>query len=168
MPWIIVEPPSNTKISEFRQFYKRKSKFIVDENLGPEVAKILKDLRWNVKYVSEVSLSGRSDEKVFRYASKHKRIILTHDGDFLDNSKFPFYCNPGIVILPGGDGNEDALVRSISDMLIVVAPFGEIYKGAKIVFYEDREFRLEYQHAGGFITTSRYKFIKKKIYEWKD
>lgn len=43
----------------------------------------------NAKYVDELGLLGKGDELVFAIAWKQKRVILTHDLDFLDNSRFP-------------------------------------------------------------------------------
>lgn len=162
--WIEVETLKKDNITEFTLQYKRKSKFLVDENMGYGTYEILRELGWNTKFVSEVNLIGKSDEDLYRYAFKHKRIILTHDEDFLNHKQFPFYCNPGVIVFPGADGNEKVLERSIADMLIVIAPYGDVYRGAKIVFYADREFKVISAHKDGYISTSRYKFSNGNLY----
>jgi len=163
--WKEVRTLTKDEATKFASQYKRKSKFLVDENLGYGTYEVLRDLGWNAKFVSEVNLSGKSDENIYQYSFKHNRIILTHDEDFLNNQQFPYYCNPGVIIFPGGDGNVTVLERSIADMLVVIAPFREIYKGAKIIFYADREFKIMSAHKDGYIRTSRYKFIGKKLYK---
>lgn len=141
---------------------------MVDENLGFGTCEVLRELGWNTIFVSEVNLIGNSDESIYQYAYQNNRIILTHDEDFLNNQNFPFYCNPGVIVFPGGNGDKSVLVRAISDMLVVIAPFGEVYKEAKIIFYADREFKIMSIHKHGFIKTLRYKFIDRKIYEFKE
>ncbi|HAU0250447.1 DUF5615 family PIN-like protein [Legionella pneumophila serogroup 1] len=162
--WENVKSLTKDEEKKFTSLYKRKARFLVDENLGNSTCEVLKELGWNTLFVSEVDLIGKSDKDIYRYAFKNNRIILTHDTDFLNDKQFPFYCNPGVIVFPGGDGNDKVLERSIADMLIVVAPFGEIYKGAKIIFYADREFKIISEHKHGYIETSRYKFIDGNIY----
>jgi len=64
------------------------ARFLVDENLGRDAVRVLKENGWNAKFVGEVNLAGKDDQAVFACAWKSKRVILTHDRDFLDNRKF--------------------------------------------------------------------------------
>lgn len=164
--WQEIKILSKEETREFNAKFIQKARFLVDENLGFEVCRILREFSWNVKYTSEVNLSGKSDQDVYKYAHKHGRIILTHDQDYLSDSVFPFYCNPGVIVLPGGDGTESVLVRAISDMLFMIAPFGEVYSGAKIIFYADREIKIRLPRKKGVIIENRYKFIGKKLYQY--
>lgn len=166
MSWNEIGILYKKQTAEFQRVFKRKSKFIVDENLGFSVTEILREFGWNVKDISEVGLSGESDENIFAYAYKHERIILTHDEDFLDDRNFPFYKNPGVIVFPGGQGDTEFLERAIADMFILIAPFYDVYRGAKIKFYADREVKIRFVTYDGYIQTSRYKFIGKKIFEW--
>jgi len=59
--------------------------------------------------VGDVDLAGRDDTEVYAYAWRENRVQLTHDGDFLDDKKFPQHCNPGVIVLPGGGGDQAAL-----------------------------------------------------------
>lgn len=163
--WEEVKSLKKNEVAQFVAQYKKKSKFLVDENLGIGTCEVLQELGWNAKFVSDVNLVGKSDKDVYQYAFKHGRIILTHDDDFLNHKQFPFYCNPGVIILPGGDGNEAVLERAIADMLTIVGPFGEIHQGAKIIFYPTREFKIIALHEDGYIKISRFKFVNGSIYE---
>jgi predicted nuclease of predicted toxin-antitoxin system len=51
-------------------------------------------------FAKPVGLGGRSDEEIFAYAWREKRIIWTHDRDFLDDKRFPVHRNPGVLVLP--------------------------------------------------------------------
>jgi hypothetical protein len=45
---------------------------------------------------------------VFVAAWKDKRVVITHDADFLDNKRFPPNRNPGVVLIrPGSEGHDD-------------------------------------------------------------
>jgi len=41
--------------------------------------------------------------RVFAYAWKQRRILLTHDDDFWHDRRFPEHRHPGVVILPGAN-----------------------------------------------------------------
>jgi len=90
MVWKPVSSPSKKEMSEFLSEHRRSARFLVDESLGEEVAKQIRELGWNVKYVDEVGLRGHADEDVYAYAHKENRVILTHDDDFMDNRLFSF------------------------------------------------------------------------------
>jgi predicted nuclease of predicted toxin-antitoxin system len=94
MAWKLVPTPSDKDLRELRREYRGKVRFLVDENAGPEVAEFLRSSGFNVKYVDEVGLCGHSDEDVFAFAWKEKRLIVTHDQDFLDNRRFPHWPCP--------------------------------------------------------------------------
>jgi hypothetical protein len=61
--WQPIDAPKEDIAAAPRNFCK-KARFLVDESLGLETAKFLRELGWNVKDVSEVGLSGRSDEDI--------------------------------------------------------------------------------------------------------
>jgi len=110
---------------------------LIDESVGTEVARLIRDRGWNVSYVDDVGLSGRSDEEVLAFAWKEQRILLTHDFDFLDDSRFPFQRNPGLVVLPGGIGSTLGLAEAINGVLALIGPYAEAYRGYKIRITED-------------------------------
>lgn len=138
--------------------FRRKAKFLVDESLGIGTTHFLREQRWNAKDVSEVGLSGRSDEEVFAFAFREKRIVLTHDSDFLDDKRFSFHRNPGVVVLPGGSGDFHVFVRSLYDVMNIIAPFVDAYRGAKMEITADRVLVLRNRDATGRISTSRYRY----------
>jgi len=82
---------------------------------------------------------GHSDEDVFARAWVDDRIILTHDTDFLDDRRFPPHQNPGVVVLPGAEGEEAALITSLAGLVSFVAPFREGYRREKVVVSADAE-----------------------------
>jgi predicted nuclease of predicted toxin-antitoxin system len=114
MPWVPLENPDR---SEIGPEFKKKSRFLIDESLGVEVANYLREKGYNVQFAGDVGLTGRSDEDVFSYAWRENRMPWTHDHDFLDNTRFPEHRNPGVVVLPGGSGDQHAMVAGIGAAL---------------------------------------------------
>ncbi len=137
MSWQRVPEPSRDDVHAFVAQFRKRARFLVDENLGVEVANVLRELGWNMKYVAEVGLTGHTDEDVFARAWSDDRIVLTHDTDFLNDRRFPPHSNPGVVVLPGAQGEEEALLQALAAMLSIVAPFREGYRGTKVVVSSD-------------------------------
>src|SRR5580658_685535 len=93
--------------------WQRKTRFLVDENLDPEVTAYLREKGHDAISVEEAGLKGRSDEDVFASAWRERRILLTLDHDYQDDQRFPEHRNPGVVILSGGGGDDHALGASL-------------------------------------------------------
>jgi predicted nuclease of predicted toxin-antitoxin system len=127
MPWKALPSPPKGWISANRE---PRAKFLVDESLGVDVGKVLRARGWNAVYASDLKLLGRSDEDVFAAAYREDRILLTHDRDFLNDRVFRLDVNPGLVILPGAEGQDAALGRALGDLMDVVGPFRETFRGA--------------------------------------
>lgn len=109
------------------QSIKRKMKFLVDSNLGCGVKDYLVANGWGATYANDVGLQGKSDEDVYQYAKKNKRILLTHDADFKDDRQFPYFSDTAVVILPGGSGSEQVLLRALGILLSYIAPFRDAF-----------------------------------------
>ncbi|ODP35013.1 DUF5615 family PIN-like protein [Pandoraea sp. ISTKB] len=129
------------EIKLFTKQFRQKARFLVDENMGEEVAKLLRSFGYSAIFVADVGLSGKSDETVFSYAWKKRLIILTHDSDFLDDQAFPFHRNPGVIVLPGAEG-DGKLEPALADVIRLVAPYGKSDAGEKISVSVDRVWTL--------------------------
>lgn len=159
---------SDTEVANAKKSWRKKSRFFVDESLGQGTTEFLRELGWNVKDVWEVGLNGHSDEDIMAYAFKENRILLSHDNDFMNDRRFPYHRNAGVVILPGGDGDERALIRALFDLLTLVGPYSDVYRGSKMEISAERGFTVR-SITDGKIKTSRYKFGGNgAAYEWVD
>jgi len=127
----------NDQVFAFERKFESKARFLVDESVGMDAVRLIQDRGWNVCYVDDVGLSGRSDEEVLAFAWEEQRILLTHDFEFLDDSRFPFQRNPGLVVLPGGTGSTLGLAEAINGVLALIGPCSEAYRGYKIRITED-------------------------------
>src|SRR3990172_101090 len=139
MAWRRVPETPAAEVEAFVSQFRKRARFLVDESLGAEVAEVLRDQGWNARYVTELGLEGHSDEDVFARAWADDRIILTHDTDFLDDKRFPPHRNPGVVVLPGAEGDDPSLLTALAGLVSFVAPFREGYRRAKVIVSADAE-----------------------------
>jgi predicted nuclease of predicted toxin-antitoxin system len=155
MPWQPIDI-SNQEAIEFLKAFPKASRFLVDENLGPELAPTLRNLGYNAADIYALNLNGRSDEDVFAAAWRERRILLTQDRDFLDDRRFPRHRNPGVVVLPAQ--NDGALINALVYALALVRQGRELWEGVKMVVCEDGILTVVcHNHNTGALETSRYK-----------
>lgn len=157
------------QIDEFGREFRKKARFVIDESLGVGVAMALRDYGWNAVYVEEIGLAGHSDEDVFAFAWKEDRVLLTHDRDFLDDRRFPFHRNPGLIVLPGADGSGAGLIEALRSVMSLVGQFREAYRGDKIEITEDGIWTIRgFDRKLGRHYKNRFRFAQHgKVYQWQ-
>jgi len=124
-------------LSDFERKFESKARFLVDESVGMEATRLIRDRGWNVRYVEDLGLLDGSHEAVLAFARREQRILLTHHFDFLDDSRFPFHRNPGLVILPPVTCSTLGFTDAINGVLALTGPFFKAYRGFKIRISED-------------------------------
>jgi predicted nuclease of predicted toxin-antitoxin system len=165
MPW----SPLPDAPKEVRQSLRGKARILVDESLGSGVAKLLQEQGCNPVYACDVGLTGKSDEEVAAYAWRENRIIWTHDRDFLDDKVLPEHRNPGVVVLPGGDGDLDAMVGGLRTAFTVFGQFGaQVWKKSKTVVTAEGELTMRNRDPSGRITSARYRLTRNGVDVWSD
>jgi predicted nuclease of predicted toxin-antitoxin system len=147
MPWEQLDEPTDDDRRELDLQYRGKARFLVDENAGIEVAKFLQNSGYNAKFVADLGLRGRSDEDVFAAAWKNKRVVITHDADFLDNNRFPPNRNPGVVLIrPGSVGRDDErLLRCLVKAVLLAGNNATWFQGKKLDFSSDEALAITSQ-----------------------
>lgn len=161
MGWKRQKSLSRDEVSAFLHERRKWARFLVDESLGPGVTELLRRHRWNVKDVSECGLSAHSDEDVVAFAFREDRFLLTHDPDFLDSRRFPHHRFPGVVVLPGGHGNERALLRALSSMLSIVGHAPELFRPSRMRITADGIWTVAtYEKTEGRVVTTRYRLAR--------
>jgi len=167
MPW---RPLDNPEKGEIDPDFKKLTRFLVDENLGVGVATYLIEKGYNAEFAGDVGLSGHSDEDVFAYAWREQRMLWTHDRDFLDDVRFPEHRNPGLVVLPGGDGDQQAMGVGLGTALAVFGAAPSLWKKTKVVISQSGEMTIKRRHFDtGKIETTRYRMTEKGYAEiWVD
>jgi predicted nuclease of predicted toxin-antitoxin system len=158
MGWVKINI-SDKEVRSFEQTFKKKTRFLVDEDCGRGAAELLRDLGYNAKYVSDLDLKGRDDEAVFNAAWKEDRVLITHDDDFEDDRRFPEQCNPGVIILPMVDGDE--FVRILLFALSIFGKYRHLWRQAKVIVYQDRKVTIKHRNRRtGAMEKTNYKFTK--------
>jgi len=139
--------PTDDDRRELDLQYRGKGRFLVDENAGVVVAKILQRSGYNAKFVEDVGLCGRSDEDVFAAAWRDERVVVTHDADFLDNNRFPSHRNPGVILIrPGSDGHDDErLIRCLEKAVLLADRNATWFQGKKLDFSSDEALTIKSQ-----------------------
>jgi predicted nuclease of predicted toxin-antitoxin system len=128
-------PCPEISAAEFRSFkrrFRKQARFLVDESLGVEAARVVRAHGYNCVFVGEVGLAGHDDSAVYGFAWQDDRILLTHDRDFLDRRRFPDHRNPGVIILPGGSGSTPGLELALARVLVILAPYREAHRFQRI------------------------------------
>jgi predicted nuclease of predicted toxin-antitoxin system len=116
-----------------------------------------------------VGLRGKADKTVFAYAWREKRVLLTHDKDYLSDRQYPFTRNPGVIVLPGEEGEQAPLGMAIRSMLNIFGTHGRIFPNAKIVIDSNNVWYIKnHRKSDGFIEHSKLKFTKTSVYRWDD
>jgi predicted nuclease of predicted toxin-antitoxin system len=170
MPWrMLTEPKTKEGARELNRMTSRRSRFLVDESLGTGVAEVLRYLRYNTKFGPDVGLKGKADPTVYAYAWREKRILLTHDKDYLNDREYPFNRNPGVIVLPGEEGEQVPLRMAIRSMLNIFGTHGRIFPNAKIVIDSNNVWYIKnYRKADGYVEHAKLMFTKGNVFRWED
>lgn len=170
VPWKLIElTRDEVREIESRLLSAKRLKFLVDENLGPHTAEYLRDAGYKAEFAPDVGLGGRDDAELLQYAWRKKRVLLTHDTDFLDDRKFPEHRNPGVIILPGGAGNDDELGDALEQMIYLMGKEPERFVGRKIHFTHSDAFRVHRRNPQtGKKEEVRYRIDGDDMLIWED
>jgi predicted nuclease of predicted toxin-antitoxin system len=75
---------------------------LTDENIHPHVVAVLRQRGKDVLTVIEAGLGGQSDTNVLAHATKHGRVVVTHDSDFGQLAVHAGEPSVGIIYLRPG------------------------------------------------------------------
>ena len=90
------------------------NKFLVDENISPQISDYLKKLGYNSRHIRDVGLTGSSDEKVADYSAKNCLIIITGDQGFGQSFYLKKVPSLGMVVLKTKSYRVDDVKRLIN------------------------------------------------------
>jgi predicted nuclease of predicted toxin-antitoxin system len=161
MPWQTIPDPDPEEVARFRR--ARRSRFLIDESLGFGTVEFFERLRLNAVDVWQVGLNGRDDHAVFAFAWRHRRILLTHDEDFWDDRRFPEHRNPGLVILPGANGDETDMISGLWWMTQLMDCNPELWTKTKVRITRDGEVYVRGRDwRTGAMVTRRFRFARRR------
>jgi predicted nuclease of predicted toxin-antitoxin system len=156
MPWQPLDEPEHEPPG-----WKARTRILVDEALGHEVAAYLRERGFNAVFAPDVGLSGRSDEDIFAFAWRENRMLWTHDRDFLDDNRFPEHRNPGIVVLPGANGDQRAMRIGLATAVLLFGQGPKLWRKSKAVISAEGEITIRNRSAdSGRIEATRYRMTR--------
>lgn len=154
------------EIVAFERKFKKKARLLLDENLDPTLGEGLRALGWKFETVEEIWLRGHDDADVLAYAQRENRILITNDGGFRDERRFPPHRNPGVIIIPQ-DLVEAA--RSLGAVLPIVGEYRELFRGDVVEVDRGGTISVRSTKGDGRRSTTRYRYSKGPYaLEWEE
>lgn len=95
-------------------------KLLLDENLSPRQATMLRDLGFDAQSVIDAGLGGAPDHQIREFAIQQNRILITLDADFGNLLRFPTAGTPGVIRLKIQSPTEKAISERIQKVLAVI------------------------------------------------
>lgn len=89
------------------------NKILADECVHQEIIKSLSQAGFDISSTKEIGLVGVSDDFIFNFAIKKKKILLTFDRGFGDIFRFDIKNSAGIVIVLISQMNKKEIIRNI-------------------------------------------------------
>ena len=78
-------------------------RLLLDANLSPEVARLLKEAGHDAIHVRDLGLLSAPDPKILHTAAKEERILLTADADFGALLALGSLASPSVLLLRSAD-----------------------------------------------------------------
>lgn len=150
MSWEKLEVPGDKEWKEFlKDFeketgfsYTRSPRYFVDENLGEGPTNLIRNLKANVTDVWEQNLVGKGDELIWRYCQRDKRILLSHDDDFMNEHKYPIKKSYGCVVFPHKSGGQQPLVKKMRHLISIMKLGAGLIYEKKITIRENSHWEI--------------------------
>ena len=98
MTWERLPPITQRELAAGKRERGKKARFLIDKNVDRTVVDVLRQTHWNVRHADEIGLGSHEDESIYAHARSEKRVLLTHDPDFLDDRRFSPRLSPGVII----------------------------------------------------------------------
>lgn len=113
-------------------------KFLLDENLSPRLADVLKDLGHDAVHIQSLKLKEADNGVVFSKSVKQGRVLVTADEDFADTDAYP--PGPGTIIVAFEPRTREQVAVRLNALLHQVKT-KDVKRTVIILREEDWEFR---------------------------
>jgi predicted nuclease of predicted toxin-antitoxin system len=111
------------------------ARFLIDENMSELLKAAIIAAGFDAEHVRDTALRGRPDQEIIDYATRHRRVLITHDLGIGDIRAYPPGSHAGVLLVrfppEARPADEDAAVvaaiRTTPDIdlegnLVVVDP----------------------------------------------
>jgi predicted nuclease of predicted toxin-antitoxin system len=132
-------PLTSASMKEARSEWSRlpKTRFLMDANMEPWALYVMRYRRWDVRPCDFANLRRSDDQAVFAAAWRLKRLLITHDSDFLDDRLFPFASCSGLLVLPTYDSVSMQYANLLAGACELVSRGARLWFHTKIVARRD-------------------------------
>jgi predicted nuclease of predicted toxin-antitoxin system len=83
------------------------------------------------------ALRRQRDPVVLKFAKDRDRLVITHDGTFVNKRDFDPGENPGVIVIPGGGGDADRYLPVIREILLAVSELRHLFSETVTEVSED-------------------------------
>ncbi|HAI74386.1 MAG TPA: hypothetical protein DCS28_04270 [Candidatus Moranbacteria bacterium] len=96
------------------------STFFADECINRDIILALRKNGFDILTVYEANLIGASDNTIFDFACREKRILLTFDRGFGDIFRFNISACFGIIVVLAGQFTADEIIGAFLNFIAVI------------------------------------------------
>ncbi len=111
--------------------------FYADHNVDASIVYVLEHHRYDVESAADVQGQRQPDEFHFRRAFKSKRVLLTQDKDYLDNSRFPLSQTCGVVVFNVDTADTGQIARALQIVDTIFGGMAPALRQKKFVVNSD-------------------------------
>jgi predicted nuclease of predicted toxin-antitoxin system len=171
MTWVLLDLESVPKDAIER--LEGRVRFYADHNVDGAIVEVLRFIKYDVETARDIGAERQPDDFHFKRAYNSKRVLLTHDSDYLDNTQFPLSQTRGVVILNIDTSDTSKIARALE---VVDTIFGSMSRGMqekKIVVNSDYTITMIYRlqtETGLKEARARYRFDRngEDVWMWED
>jgi predicted nuclease of predicted toxin-antitoxin system len=77
--------------------------YVVDANLSPRLAALMRDAGHDAVHVRDIGLRTASDDEIINYAISTDRIVISHDTDFGTLLAYRELSKPSFILIRSSD-----------------------------------------------------------------
>jgi predicted nuclease of predicted toxin-antitoxin system len=112
-------------------------KFVVDANLSPRIAALLRSAGHDTVHVRDIGLRDASDDRIIDFAITSERVVVSHDSDFGTLLAYRRLSKPSFILIRSSD---PVVVDEQASLIIanLAAMTDDLEAGAIAVFARGR------------------------------
>jgi len=116
--------------------------FLVDANLPPRLARLLRERGHEACHVAEAGLGTAKDHELFQRARNEGWIVVTRDLDFADLAAASGGLPAGVILMRLRSSRIESV---LSRLLVAVAATGDALQSGAVVVVEDARVRVRHR-----------------------
>jgi predicted nuclease of predicted toxin-antitoxin system len=114
---------------------------LVDANLPPHLARLLRERGHEASHVGEIGLGIAGDREILQHARERGWVVVTFDLDFAELAAAGTGLPAGIILLRLRSARLDKVLRRL---LITLAAAGDALQAGAVVVVEEARLRIRH------------------------